>query len=94
MGNGREERGVGLDQHPIKWGNRGGGTNLLGARERDDAAERQKRAELERMLSLGRSSSEAVEDHSRRYTLVAEDREGVIPCLPGMDHQRQVEAMR
>ena len=45
---GREERGIGLDEHPVERRGRGRGADVVGVLERHDAAERERRAELQR----------------------------------------------
>jgi hypothetical protein len=65
-----EEWRVGLDEHPVERRARGRVADVVGVVERDDAAERQVRAEIERPFGLVGAAREAVEDGARRHARV------------------------
>src|SRR5207248_876885 len=87
MRNGREIRGVGLDQDPIEWGEPRGLADGLGFGKREDAAEAQMESEIERLARFRRAAGEAVED-AWAGVMFAQNLHGVAPGLTGVNDDR------
>ena len=79
MRDGREERTVGLDEDTVDRRHGGRGAEFVGGLERDDAAEREVRAEVERPARLAGPSREAMEDGPWRRSLVDQHAERFVP---------------
>ena len=90
VGNRREVRAVGLNEHPVHWAHGRGSLDIWRTLECDDARERQVGADVEAALGFLGAAREAVQDGPRRDPLSREDVERVGPGIAGMDHQRQV----
>ncbi len=87
-GSGREERLIGLDEDAIGGRERAASRSVVRLLERDDAAERQVAAAIERRPRFVGTTGEAVEDRALGDALVVEDTERVVPRVAGVDHER------
>ena len=65
-------------------------THVVGLAERGDPAEAQEGAAGQAGLGLGDPAGEAVEDRAARDATGVEQVEGLLPRLPGVDHEGQV----
>ena len=89
-----EEGRIGLDEQAVERAVHDHLAQLLGVGEGDDAAEGQEGADPQALFCLLLAAAEAVEDRPRGNPLLLEYREGLVPGLPGMDHERQAVAVR
>ena len=62
MGNGRQVRGIGLDQEPVDWNAPGDLAQGVGITEGDDPAEADHEAQIEQLVRHGCRPGETVQD--------------------------------
>src|SRR4029079_19615652 len=91
---GRKERCVGFHKQPIQWAHLGRSAHIVGALECDDSAKGQIRPRVETAARLVGTAREAVQHGARGNAFSTQDVERVVPCLAGVDNQREVALVR
>ena len=91
----RQERRVGLHHEPIERTQRCRVAHVLRALERDDAAERQERADVEAAARLGGTSCEAVQaPYAAGGPTAPQHVQRVVPRVARMHHQGEIVVAR
>ena len=94
VGNGCEERRVGLHQHAVERAERRGIAQFRCVLERDDPAEGQVRTAVEAPASFLRTAAEAVDDRVLRDSLGVENVVRVLPRVARVDDEREPVLLR